>query len=204
VTAQLANDAPPHAHTERPFFARVIHRLAVPIILGWIGFVIFLGATLLSLGASFGLSVLCWQYLLGIPLHWLVLAMSVTVLLAVGSDYNLLLVSLREEVHAGLNTGIIRSMGGTGKVVTNAGLVFAFTMASMVVGDLRVIAQVGTTIGLGLLFDTLIVRAFMTPAIVALLGRWFWWPMRVRTRPASTLLRSMGPRPWVRALVHSE
>jgi putative drug exporter of the RND superfamily len=163
------------------------------------------GTVALSLGASFGLSVLCWQYLLGIPLHWLVLAMSVIVLLAVGSDYNLLLVSrFREEVHAGLNTGIIRSMGGTGKVVTNAGLVFAFTMASMVVGDLRVIAQVGTTIGLGLLFDTLIVRAFMTPAIAALLGRWFWWPMRVRTRPASTLLRSMGPRPWVRALVHQE
>jgi putative drug exporter of the RND superfamily len=88
--------------------------------------------------------------------------------------------------------------------VTNAGLVFAFTMASMVVGDLRVIAQVGTTIGLGLLFDTLIVRAFMTPAIAALLGRWFWWPMRVRTRPASALLRSMGPRPWVRALVNQE
>jgi RND superfamily putative drug exporter len=44
---------------------------------------------------------------------------------------------------------------------------------------------VGTTIGLGLLFDTLIVRSFMTPSIAALLGRWFWWPMRVRTRPAS-------------------
>ena len=71
-------------------------------------------------------------------------------------------------------------MGGTGKVVTNAGLVFAFTMASMVVSDLRSIGQVGTTIGLGLLFDTLIVRAFMTPSIAALLGRWFWWPQRVR------------------------
>ncbi|EPQ46840.1 conserved transmembrane transport protein MmpL4 [Mycobacterium pseudoshottsii JCM 15466] len=29
---------------------------------------------------------------------------------------------------------------------------------------------------MGLLFDTLIVRSFMTPAIAALLGRWFWWP----------------------------
>ena len=46
-------------------------------------------------------------------------------------------------------------MGGTGKVVTNAGLVFAFTMAAMVVSDLRIIGQVGSTIGLGLLFDTL-------------------------------------------------
>ena len=146
---------------------------------------VIVGTVALSLGASFGLSVLVWQHILGVQLHWLVLAMSVIVLLAVGSDYNLLLVSrFKQEIHAGLNTGIIRAMGGTGKVVTNAGLVFAFTMASMVVSDVRMIGQVGTTIGLGLLFDTLIVRAFMTPSIAALLGRWFWWPMRVRSRPA--------------------
>jgi RND superfamily putative drug exporter len=105
--------------------------------------------------------------------------MSIIVLQAVGSDYNLLLVSrFKEEIYAGLNTGIIRAIGGSGKVITNAGLVFAFTMASMVASDLKIIGQIGTTIGLGLLFDTLIVRAFMTPAIAALLGRWFWWPIR--------------------------
>jgi RND superfamily putative drug exporter len=162
--------------------------------------VVIVGTVALSLGASFGLSVLVWQHILGIELHWLVLAMSVIILLAVGSDYNLLLVSrLKEEIGAGINTGIIRAMGGTGKVVTSAGLVFAFTMASMVVSDLRVIGQVGTTIGLGLLFDTLIVRAFITPSIAALLGRWFWWPLAVRPRPASFLLRPVGPRPLVRS-----
>jgi RND superfamily putative drug exporter len=146
--------------------------------------------------------VLVWQYLLGTQIHWMVVAMSVIVLLAVGSDYNLLLVSrMKEEIGAGLNTGIIRAMGGTGRVVTNAGLVFAFTMSSMIVSDLRVIGQVGTTIGMGLLFDTLIVRAFMTPSIAALLGRWFWWPQRVRPRPASAMLRSLAPRPVVRSLL---
>jgi RND superfamily putative drug exporter len=146
---------------------------------------VIVGTVAVSLGASFGLSVLFWQHILGRELHWLVLAMSVIVLLAVGSDYNLLLVSrFKQEIHAGLKTGIIRSMGGTGKVVTNAGLVFAFTMASMAVSDVLIIGQVGTTIGLGLMFDTLIVRAFMTPSIAALLGRWFWWPIRVRSRPA--------------------
>lgn len=157
---------------------------------------VIVGTVALSLGASFGLSVLLWQHVLSIELHYMVLAMSVIVLLAVGSDYNLLLVSrFKEEIGAGLKTGIIRSMGGTGKVVTSAGLVFAFTMASMVVSDLRVIGQVGTTIGLGLLFDTLIVRSFMTPAIAALLGRWFWWPMRVRSRPARALAQPVEPIP---------
>ncbi len=168
----------------------------------FIAALVIVGTVLLSLGASFGLSVLVWQTLLGIQLHWTVLSTSVIVLLAVGSDYNLLLVSrMKEELAAGINTGIIRAMAGTGKVVTNAGLVFAFTMASMAVSDLRSIAQLGTTIGLGLLFDTLIVRAFMTPSIAALLGRWFWWPQQVRTRPASTMLRPIGPRPLVRSLL---
>ncbi|OBB80677.1 hypothetical protein A5760_18595 [Mycobacterium colombiense] len=94
----------------------------------------------------------------------------------------------------GLKTGIIRSMGETGGVVTSAGLVFAFTMMSMVASDLRSIGQAGSTIGLGLLFDTLIVRSLMTPSIAALLGRWFWWPHIVRTRPASHMLRPFGSR----------
>ncbi|MGA5538397.1 RND family transporter [Mycolicibacterium nivoides] len=150
---------------------------------------VIVGTVVLSLGASFGLSVLIWQHLIGLELHWMVLAMAVIVLLAVGADYNLLLVSrFKEEIHAGLNTGIIRAMGGTGSVVTSAGLVFAFTMMSMAVSELAVIGQVGTTIGLGLLFDTLVIRSFMTPSIAALMGKWFWWPQRVRQRPL--------PAPW--------
>ena len=130
--------------------------------------------------------------------------MTVIVLLAVGSDYNLLLVArMKEELSAGINTAIIRAMAGTGKVVTTAGLIFAATMGSMAISDLISIGQIGTTIGLGLLFDTLVVRAFMTPSIAALLGRWFWWPQRVRPRPASSLLRATGPRPLVRALLQS-
>jgi putative drug exporter of the RND superfamily len=157
---------------------------------------VIVGTVALSLGASFGLSVLIWQYILGINLHWMVLPMAVIVLLGVGSDYNLLLVSrMKEELPAGIKTGIIRAMGSTGKVVTNAGLVFAFTMAAMAFSDLQIIGQVGTTIGLGLLFDTLIVRAFLTPSIAALLGRWFWWPQIVRPRPPRQTLRGEGPRP---------
>ena len=148
---------------------------------------VIVGTVVLSLGASFGLSVLFWQHLLGIELQFMVMAMAIIILLAVGADYNLLLVArMKEEIPAGINTGIIRAMGGSGSVVTAAGLVFAFTMMSIAVSAMVVVAQIGTTIGLGLLFDTLVIRAFMTPSIAALLGKWFWWPQVVRTRPAST------------------
>jgi putative drug exporter of the RND superfamily len=166
---------------------------------------VIVGTVVLSLGASFGLSVLLWQYIFGIQLYWIVLALAVILLLAVGADYNLLLISrFKEEIHAGLKTGTIRAIAGTGSVVTAAGLVFAATMSSFIVSDLIVLGQIGTTIGLGLLFDTLIVRTFMTPSIATLLGRWFWWPQIVRTRPGSQMLRPYGPRRAVRDLLEHD
>ena len=166
---------------------------------------VIVGTVLLSLGAAFGLSVLVWQHIFGLDLNWIAPVFGLIILLAVGSDYNLLLVSrFQEEIGAGLKTGIIRSMGETGQVVTAAGLVFAFTMMSMVASDLRSIGQAGSTIGVGLLFDTLVVRSLMTPSIAALLGRWFWWPRQVRPRPASYMLRPFGPRRLVRSLLLGE
>ena len=149
---------------------------------------VIVGTAASSIAASFGLSVLIWQDLFGIKIHWIVMALSVIILLAVGSDYNLLLVSrFREEIHGGLKTGIIRSMAGTGGVVTAAGLVFAFTMASMLGSDLRVLGQFGSTVCIGLLLDTLIVRTLLMPSIAVLLGRWFWWPQVVHPRGDNAL-----------------
>ncbi|MDD7814529.1 MMPL family transporter [Mycobacterium sp. CSUR Q5927] len=155
---------------------------------------VIVGTVLLSLSAAFGLSVLVWQHIFGLPLNWIAPVFGVIILLAVGSDYNLLLVSrFQEEIGAGIKTGIIRSIGGTGSVVTAAGLVFAFTMMSMAVSDLYSIGQAGSTIGLGLLFDTLIVRSFLTPSIATLLGRWFWWPLNVRRAQPPRTAPTGGP-----------
>lgn len=75
---------------------------------------VIVGTVALSLGSAFGLSVLIWQHILHMPLHWLVLPMAIIVMLAVGSDYNLLLIArFQEEIRAGLKTGMIRAMAGT-------------------------------------------------------------------------------------------
>jgi RND superfamily putative drug exporter len=149
-----------------------------------------------SIAASFGISVLIWQDLFGKQVQWLVMLMSVIILLAVGSDYNLLLVSrFKDEIHAGLKTGLIRAMAGTGGVVTSAGLVFAATMAGMMGSKLIVLAQMGSTIAIGLLVDTFVVRAFLMPSIATLLGRWFWWPQVVYPRGDHHFLKPQPPRP---------
>ncbi|MDT5217582.1 MAG: putative drug exporter of the superfamily, partial [Mycobacterium sp.] len=142
------------------------------------------GTVAFSFAGAFGLSILVWQHLIGLHLHWLVLPITFIILVAVGSDYNLLLIArVKEEIHAGLHTGLIRALGSTGGVVTSAGLVFAFTMLAMLTSDLKTIGQVGTTVCIGLLLDTLIVRSFIVPCLLRLLGPWFWWPTLVRSRP---------------------
>lgn len=150
------------------------------------------GTVAFSFAGAFGLSILVWQHLIGLHLHWLVLPITFVILVAVGSDYNLLLIArVREEIGIGmqrtaLHTGLIRALGSTGGVVTSAGLVFAFTMLAMLASDLKTIAQVGSTVCIGLLLDTLVVRSFVVPCLIRILGPWFWWPTLVRSRPLPT------------------
>jgi RND superfamily putative drug exporter len=151
---------------------------------------VIVGTVAFSYSGAFGLSVLFWQHLVGVPMSWLNLPLTFIILVAVGSDYNLLLIArYLEESKAGLNTGLLRAVANSGKVVTTAGLVFAVTMMAMLSSDLLNIGQMGTTIGFGLLLDTLIVRSFITPAIARLLGPFFWWPRVIRSRPARTTTR---------------
>lgn len=147
--------------------------------------IVIVGTVAFSYAGAFGLSVLVWQHFLAIPISWLNLPITFIILVAVGSDYNLLLIArYLEESKAGLNTGLIRAVANSGKVVTTAGLVFATTMLAMLASDLTSVGQLGSIIGLGLLLDTLIVRSFITPAIARLLGPFFWWPRLIPARPA--------------------
>ena len=147
-----------------------------------------------------------WQYIFGIQLYWIVLALAVILLLAVGADYNLLLISrFKEEIgrrpqdrhHP--RDGRHRRRRHRGRAWCSPPPCPRSSSATCVV-----LGQIGTTIGLGLLFDTLIVRSFMTPSIAALLGRWFWWPLNVRPRPASQMLQPYGSRISVRRLLEPE
>ncbi|MFF0541400.1 MMPL family transporter [Nocardia thailandica] len=139
------------------------------------------GTVLLSYLAALGLSVLVWQHLLDVPLHWAVPAMSFIALTAVGADYNLLLMSrVRDELLAapgdGLKAAVARALTRTGGVITTAGVVFAITMFALMLSDVTNIAQIGFTIAVGLLLDTLVVRTVTIPSAALLAGRWNWWP----------------------------
>lgn len=160
---------------------------------------VVIGTVVLSYVSALGISTFIWQDMVGEDLHWAVPSIALIALVAVGADYNLLFtMRMREEMTAGLKTGMIRAFGGTGGVVTTAGIVFGITMFAMLSSDVLSIEQVGTTIGVGLLVDTLIVRTFVVPGIAALLGRWFWWSPVPLVR--GLLGRTFGRRPRVSGL----
>ena len=148
---------------------------------------VVVGTVVASYASALGASVLIWQYLLHQPLHW-----------AVAPDRFHRAdrrrrglqpaAGVADQTGSGSGpqaTGIIRAFGGTGGVVTTAGIVFGITMLALLASSVLSIAQVGTTIAVGLLLDTLVVRAFIVPSIVALLGRWFWWPRGLPVKPSA-------------------
>jgi putative drug exporter of the RND superfamily len=149
-----------------------------------VGAIVVLITVILSFAAAYGLSTFIWEDLLRIQLHWLTLPIAFIVLVAVGCDYNLLLLSrYKEEIGAGVKTGLIRAMGSSGRVVVTAAFVFAFTMLALLSSDVVNIGQSGSTICIGLIFDMMIVRLFLVMPLARLLGPWFWWPQRIQSRP---------------------
>lgn len=138
-----------------------------------------MATVVLSYLAALGLSVLVWQYGLGIQLDWTVAAVAFVILVAVGADYNLLLTKrMQEEAPDGSARGIARATAATGGVITSAGVIFAVSMMALMAGRVTTIGQVGFTIAVGLLLDTFVVRSLVVPALATLLGRRLWWPQR--------------------------
>jgi putative drug exporter of the RND superfamily len=123
-------------------------------------------------------------------------------LLALGEDYNILVVSrIREEAHRyPLREAVSRAVGMTGTTVTSAGLVLAGTFSVFAVVGARgsggsQIRDVGIGLALGVLMDTFVVRTVLVPCTAVLLGRWNWWPARLSRTEAATPAGHAGSGP---------
>ncbi|WAC93228.1 RND family transporter [Mycobacterium sp. Aquia_213] len=134
-------------------------------------------SVVISYLSAVGIGVLVFQYLLGQQLHWSVPPLAFVVLVAVGADYNMLLVSrMREESPHSMRYSIIRTLSSTGGVITAAGLIFAASMCGLLFSSIGTVVQGGFVIGVGILLDTFLVRTITVPAIATLVGRANWWP----------------------------
>jgi RND superfamily putative drug exporter len=133
----------------------------------------------ISFLSALGIGVVVFQFILGQDLAWNVPGTAIIVLVAVGADYNLLLISrIRDEASKGMRTAVIRTVGATGGVITSAGIIFAASMFGLTFGSIAGMVQVGFIIGVGLLLDTFLVRTVTVPALAVIVGKANWWPSK--------------------------
>jgi RND superfamily putative drug exporter len=148
------------------------------------------GTVLLSYLCTLGIGTVLFQGLLGQSgMNYFLPLMVFVLLVALGSDYNIFLMSrVREESEArGTMDGIRAASARTGAVITSAGVILAGTFLAMVASPLTVLFQVGIMVAIGVLIDTFIVRSLLVPAITTILGDAAWWPFgRHDTPPAAT------------------
>ena len=138
---------------------------------------------LLSYAMSLSLSALILQHLFGQPgINYFIPLMVFVLLVALGSDYNIFLMSrVREESSVReLRSGIRIASARTGTVITSAGLILAGTFGALVTSPLQLLFQVGLTVALGVLIDTFVVRSLLVPAVTAFIGERAWWPFHRR------------------------
>jgi RND superfamily putative drug exporter len=144
--------------------------------------VILIGTVVLSFFAALGLSALLFKHVFGfagadpgLPLFVFVF------LVALGIDYNIFLMTrVHEEAKTyGTRRGALIGLSATGGVITSAGLVLAGTFLALATLPVVSFAEIGMAVALGVLLDTIVVRAVLVTALNLDLGRWMWWPSRL-------------------------
>ena len=100
---------------------------------------------------------------------------------ALSVDYNIYLMSrIREEAQeAPLEEATRHALARTGPVITSAGIILAGTFSALMTLPLQDLLQLGFGVAAGVLIDTFITRTLIVPALVAMFGRWNWWPSRI-------------------------
>jgi RND superfamily putative drug exporter len=140
---------------------------------------VLIATVVLSFGSALGISALFFKHVFGfagadtgMPLFVFVF------LVALGIDYNIFLMTrVREEsIRTGTRRGALTGLAATGGVITSAGLVLAGTFASLSTLPLVEFTEIGFTVALGVLLDTIIVRSVLVTSLTLDIGRHVWWP----------------------------
>jgi RND superfamily putative drug exporter len=135
-----------------------------------------LGTVMLSYLATLGLTAIFTMWLTGQPfgvIEWRVPFFLFTILVAVGEDYNILLVSriLQERKRHGMVEGVCRGLTATGGAITACGLIMAGTFGTLMLADLSTLKQIGFALAVGVLLDTFIVRPLLVPTFLLIVWK---------------------------------
>jgi RND superfamily putative drug exporter len=159
--------------------------------------VYLLATVLFSYYASLGATTLLAHWWNGRPLglvDWRVPFFLFTILVAVGEDYNILLIAraLEERRRHGTIEGTRRALARTGGTITSCGLIMAGTFATLMLGGLSTLVQIGFALAFGVLLDTFVVRPFLVPAFAL----WIWGNEPAIRKKARAARPRLAPRTW--------
>ncbi|HEY6054544.1 MAG TPA: MMPL family transporter, partial [Gaiellaceae bacterium] len=147
-----------------------------------------LAMNVLTLSATFGILVFVFQEgrLQGLLDYSSQNALELTqpvllfaVAFGLSTDYGVfLLTRIKEAWDAGLpnREAVAIGLERTGRIVTAAALLFCIAVGSFATSQIIIVKEVGLGIALAVLIDASIVRALLVPSLMAILGRWNWWP----------------------------
>jgi uncharacterized membrane protein YdfJ with MMPL/SSD domain len=133
---------------------------------------------LLSISWTLAVTLLLFQQVLGQPVLYLVPLILLLVCMGLGMDYDILLTTrIREEVAKGRDTNdaIVYAVEQTGGIITACGIIMAAAFGSMMLSGGFLLKQFGFALMFAILLDATVVRIYLVPAIMSLLGRWNWW-----------------------------
>ncbi len=105
-------------------------------------------------------------------------------LYGIGMDYNIfILTRIREEAQKGKETrqAVVDAVDRTGGIITALALILAGALGSLLLSSNRLLEGFGFAIALAVVLDAMVVRTYLVPAIMSLLGPRAWWgPNRLR------------------------
>jgi RND superfamily putative drug exporter len=133
---------------------------------------------LLSISWTLAVALLLFQDVLGQPILYMAPMILLLVCLGLGMDYDILLTTrVREEVARGKsdNEAIVCAVESTGGIITACGVIMAAAFGSMMLSNGYLLKEFGFVLMFAILLDATVVRIYLVPAIMSMLGRWNWW-----------------------------
>lgn len=174
IASELSEDTTTAFERVGPAALLVLLFLLWLLLRSWAAPLYLVGSSLLVVAAALGLTVYVFQDLLGYgELAFFVPIASAILLLALGADYNVFLISrIWQEAEGRELRPAIRTAGvRAGRAITVAGFILALSFAAVALIPIQGFREIAFALFVGLLLDTLIARTLLVPALVAIFGR---------------------------------
>lgn len=138
--------------------------------------------TAMSVVWSLALLVLVFQHWLGFEIYWLIPLLTFAVLMGLGMDYDIFLITrVREEALKGFSDeqAVVNAVEKTGLVLTGAGLILGSALATLMISPNIVLKEMGFALSAAIFIDTFFMRLIFNPSIIVVAKKWNWWPRRL-------------------------